>query len=53
MGHEDAFLRPRLSARYRSSQGTLAGARGKGEIRRGVSTTGSTAKSALERCGYG
>ena len=30
MGHEDAFLRPRLSARYRFIQGTLAGTRGNG-----------------------
>jgi hypothetical protein len=30
MGHQDAFLRPRLSARYRLSQGTLAGTRGNG-----------------------
>ena len=30
MGHQDAFLRPRLSARYRFSQGTLAGMWGKG-----------------------
>ena len=30
MGHEDAFPRPRLSARYRFSQGTLAGTRGNG-----------------------
>src|SRR5215831_12198470 len=29
-GHQDAFLPPRLSARYRFSQGTLAGTRGKG-----------------------
>jgi hypothetical protein len=28
MGHQDAFLRPRLSARYRFSQGTLAGTPG-------------------------
>ena len=28
--HEDAFLRPRLDARYRFSKGTLAGARGNG-----------------------
>ena len=30
MGHQDAFLRPRLSARYRFSQATLAGTRGNG-----------------------
>ena len=30
MGHEDAFLRPRLNARYRFSKGTLAGTRGNG-----------------------
>ena len=29
-GHEDAFARPRLSARYRFSEGTLAGAPGNG-----------------------
>jgi hypothetical protein len=29
-GHEDAFPRPRLSARYRFSQGTFAGTRGNG-----------------------
>ena len=29
-GHEDAFLRPRLNARYRFSKGTLAGTRGNG-----------------------
>jgi hypothetical protein len=29
-GHQDAFLRPRLSARYRFSQGTLAGTHGNG-----------------------
>src|SRR4029077_15513272 len=29
-GHEDAFLRPRLSARCRFSQGTFAGTRGNG-----------------------
>ena len=28
--HQDAFLGPRLSARYRFSQGTLAGTRGNG-----------------------
>ena len=28
--HQDAFLQPRLSARYRFSQGTLAGTRGNG-----------------------
>jgi hypothetical protein len=28
MGHQNAFLRPRLSARYRFSQGTLAGTPG-------------------------
>jgi hypothetical protein len=28
--HEDAFLRPRLDARYRFSKGTLAGTRGNG-----------------------
>ena len=33
MGHEHAFLRPRLNARYRFSQGTL-GERGNGEKRR-------------------
>ena len=31
MGHEAAFLHPRLSARYRLSQGTLAGMRGNGK----------------------
>jgi len=30
MGHEDAFLRPRLNARCRSSQRTFAGPRGNG-----------------------
>jgi len=30
MGHEDAFLRPRLNARYRFGKGTLAGTRGNG-----------------------
>jgi len=30
MGHEDAFLRPRLNARYYFSKGTLAGTRGNG-----------------------
>src|ERR1700739_3280875 len=30
MGHEDAFPRPRLSARCRFSQGTFAGTRGNG-----------------------
>ena len=30
MGHEDAFPTTTLSARYRFSQGTLAGARGNG-----------------------
>ena len=30
VGHEDAFLRPRLNARYRFSKGTLAGTRGNG-----------------------
>jgi len=30
MGHEDAFPRPRLSARYRFSQRTFAGPRGNG-----------------------
>ena len=30
LGHEDAFLRPRLNARYRFSKGTLAGTRGNG-----------------------
>jgi len=30
VGHEDAFLRPRLDARYRFSKGTLAGTRGNG-----------------------
>jgi len=29
-GHQLAFLRPRLSARYQFSQGTLAGTRGNG-----------------------
>ena len=29
-GHEDAFLRPRLNARYRFGKGTLAGTRGNG-----------------------
>jgi hypothetical protein len=31
MGHEDAFLPPRLSRRYRFSQGTFAGTRGNGD----------------------
>lgn len=31
MGHEDAFALPRLSARYRFSQGTFAGTRGNGQ----------------------
>ena len=30
VGHQDAFLRPRLSARYRFHQGILAGTRGNG-----------------------
>jgi hypothetical protein len=30
MGHQDAFLWPRLGARYLFSQGTLAGAWGNG-----------------------
>jgi hypothetical protein len=30
MGHEDAFPRPRLSARFRFIQGTFAGTRGNG-----------------------
>jgi len=30
LGHQDAFLRPRLSARYWFSQGTLAVTRGNG-----------------------
>ena len=30
MGHQDTFLRPRLSARFRFSQGTLAVTRGNG-----------------------
>ena len=30
MGHEDAFPRPRLSARYRFSQGSFAGTRDNG-----------------------
>ena len=30
LGHEDAFPQPRLSARYRFSQGTFAGTRGNG-----------------------
>src|SRR6516165_11656608 len=30
MGHQEAFLRPRLSARYRFSEGTLAERRGNG-----------------------
>jgi hypothetical protein len=34
MGHEDAFPRPRLSARCRFSQGTFAGTRATGEARR-------------------
>ena len=34
MGHEDAFLRPRLNARYRFSKGTFAGTQGNGEMRR-------------------
>jgi len=34
MGHEDAFPRPRLSARCRFSQGTLAGTWVTGETRR-------------------
>ena len=31
MGHQDTFLRPRLSARYRFSQGTFARTRGNGQ----------------------
>jgi hypothetical protein len=34
MGHQDAFLLPRLSARYRFCQGTLAGPRATGKKRR-------------------
>ena len=34
LGDQDVFLRPRLSARYRFSQGTLAGTRATGETRR-------------------
>ena len=34
MGHEDAFPRPRLSARCRFSQGTFAGTGATGETRR-------------------
>jgi hypothetical protein len=34
LGHEDAFPQPRLSARYRFSQGTFAGTRATGETRR-------------------
>ena len=34
VGHQDAFLLPRLSARYRFSQGTLAGPGATGEKRR-------------------
>jgi len=30
VGHQHAFLRPRLSARYRFSQGTFARTRGNG-----------------------
>jgi hypothetical protein len=30
VGHQDAFLRPRLGARYRFNKGTLAGTRGNG-----------------------
>jgi hypothetical protein len=33
-GHEDAFPRPRLSARCRFSQGTFAGMQATGETRR-------------------
>jgi hypothetical protein len=29
-GHQGAFLRPRLSGRYRFTQGTLVGTRGNG-----------------------
>jgi hypothetical protein len=41
MGHEDAFPPPRLSARYRFSQGTLARTRGNGRDapKRAVSVT--------------
>jgi len=34
MGHEDAFPRPRLSARCGFGQGTFAGTRATGETRR-------------------
>ena len=34
MGHQDAFLQPSLSVRYRLSQGTLAESRVMGEMRR-------------------
>jgi hypothetical protein len=34
LGDQDVFLRPRLSARYRFSQGTLAGTLATGETRR-------------------
>jgi hypothetical protein len=34
MGHQDAFLLPRLSARYQFSQGTFAGPGATGEKRR-------------------
>ena len=32
VGHEDAFPRPRLSARCRFSQGTFAGIQGNGRV---------------------
>ena len=34
VGHQNAFLRPRLDARYRFSKGTLAGTRSNGGMRR-------------------
>ena len=39
MGHEDAFLRPRLNARYYFSKGTLAGTRGNGRDAFAVGTS--------------
>ena len=39
LGHQDTFLRPRLSARFRFSQGTLAVTRAMGETRRFLTFT--------------
>jgi len=55
VGHQDAFLGPRLSARYRFSQGTLAGARGNGpdapipDLRAVVPGRGGSTKAAVRR----